>query len=102
MVARAETTRVKAWAVGRWRRACVRPGYGGDAVGWTAQVDFTRLMSVRRVATEDWARTLVQGLGTDGHSGVPAFVLCRSAVWPTRPSACDVMRGREPAWLISV
>jgi hypothetical protein len=59
-------------------------------------------MSVRCVATEDWARTLVQGLGTDSHSGVPAFVLGRLAAWPTRPGACDVMCGREPAWLILV
>jgi hypothetical protein len=72
-------------------------GDGGDAVGWSAQVGFTRPVSVRRVATEDWVRTSVRGLGTGGHNGVPAFVPGRSAEWPTRPGARDVVRGREPA-----
>jgi hypothetical protein len=56
------------------RRAGVRPGYGGDGVGRSARVGFAWLVSVRRVAMEDWARTSVRGLGTSGHSGVPAFV----------------------------
>jgi hypothetical protein len=94
MVARAETTRVKAWAVGRWRRACVRPGYGGDAVGGLAQVGFARPVSVRRVATKDWALRSVRGFGTSGHGGVPAFVPSRSAA---QPGARDVLRGLEPA-----
>jgi hypothetical protein len=51
-LARAETTGVKAWAVGRRRRACVRAvGYGGDAVGGLAQVGFAQPVSVWRVAT---------------------------------------------------
>jgi hypothetical protein len=50
------------------------PGYGGNAIGWTAQVGFARPVSVRRVATEGWVRTSVGGLGTGGRSGAPAVV----------------------------
>jgi hypothetical protein len=65
-------------------------GDGGDAVGWSAQVGFTRPVSVRRVATEDWVRTSVRGLGTGGHNGVPAFVPGRSAA---RPGAVQILDG---------
>jgi hypothetical protein len=68
---------------GRWgrrRRAHVEPGYGGNAVGWAAQVGFARPVSVRCVAKDDWVRTSVGGLGTGGLSGAPAVV-------PGRPGA---------------
>jgi hypothetical protein len=74
---------------------CVRAaGYGGDAVGGSAQVGFARPVSVRPVATEDWALRSVRGLGIGDHGRVPAFVPGRSAA---RPGACDVVRGLEPA-----
>jgi hypothetical protein len=41
----------------RWtgrRRARAGPGYGGDAVGRSAQVGFTRPVSVRCVVMEGW------------------------------------------------
>jgi hypothetical protein len=79
---------------------CVRAvGYGGDAVGGSAQVGFARPVSVWRVATLDWERTSVQGLATSVHNGVPASVPGRSAA---RPSARRRARARTDAVQIRV
>jgi hypothetical protein len=45
---------------------------------------------------------VVQGLGTGGHSGVPASVPGRSAARPTRPSARRRARARTDAIQIRV
>jgi hypothetical protein len=65
-----------------WRRARAGPGYGGDAVGRSAQVGFALPVSVRRVAMEDWVRTSVEGLGTGGRRSAPAVMPGQLAVRP--------------------
>jgi hypothetical protein len=87
----------RSMGVVRRRRACVRLGYGGDAVGRSAQVGFAQPVRVWHVATLDWARTSAQGLGTGGHSGIPAFVPGLSAVRLMRPSARRRARARAVA-----
>jgi hypothetical protein len=72
-------------------RACGRVRW---RLRWrVGEVGFARPVSVWRVATQGWARTLVQGLGTDGHNGVPASVPGRRR--GQRGPARDVVRGRE-------
>jgi hypothetical protein len=69
------------WRTGQ-RQARAGPGYGGDAVGRSAQVGFARPVSVRHVAMEDWVRTSVEGLGTGGRRGAPVVVPGQQAVRP--------------------
>jgi hypothetical protein len=82
---------------GQWRRARAESGYGGNAVGWAAQVGFTRPMSVRRVAKEYWVRTSVGGLGTSGRSGALAVVPGRPVARPG-VATCMTSRVGMNAW----
>jgi hypothetical protein len=56
-------------------------GGGGDVRGPSTVVRplDVRPLDVQRVATGNWVWTSVQGRGTDGRSGAPAFVPGRSA-----------------------